>query len=204
MSLRGFEIASIKMCPIWDLYQQPMHQSLFPTSLWTRATKNLVLSKNRLGFKLVQLNYWPCATYKPNTCSLLQSCGFESDCSQFVGIANFAKVELKLRLTAVVFRIMTMEGWSQLQLMYWCNSPHSYWEHLHLQSSLSAMICLHNWVYRYLIVTDLSFVFVGLSIGLVEKFDFSAGTSSRSTKLIHGGVRYLQKAVFNLDYVQVQ
>ncbi|CAG5128768.1 unnamed protein product [Candidula unifasciata] len=42
----------------------------------------------------------------------------------------------------------------------------------------------------------------GLKTGLVEKFDFSSGTSSRSTKLIHGGVRYLQKAVFNLDIEQ--
>ena len=28
------------------------------------------------------------------------------------------------------------------------------------------------------------------------------GTSSKSTKLVHGGVRYLQKAVFELDYEQ--
>ncbi|KAL8565474.1 glycerol-3-phosphate dehydrogenase [Nucella lapillus] len=42
----------------------------------------------------------------------------------------------------------------------------------------------------------------GLKTGLVEKFDFASGTSSRSTKLIHGGVRYLQKAVFNLDIEQ--
>ncbi|KAF6024692.1 hypothetical protein EB796_017014 [Bugula neritina] len=42
----------------------------------------------------------------------------------------------------------------------------------------------------------------GLSVAVVEKFDFSSGTSSKSTKLIHGGVRYLQKAVFNLDYAQ--
>lgn len=48
-----------------------------------------------------------------------------------------------------------------------------------------------------------AFCFVGLKTGLVEKFDFSSGTSSRSTKLIHGGVRYLQKAVFNLDIEQV-
>lgn len=32
--------------------------------------------------------------------------------------------------------------------------------------------------------------------------DFSSGTSSRSTKLIHGGVRYLQKAFLNLDIEQ--
>jgi len=37
---------------------------------------------------------------------------------------------------------------------------------------------------------------------LVEKYDFSSGTSSRSTKLIHGGVRYLEKAIMNLDYEQ--
>ncbi|GFN82940.1 glycerol-3-phosphate dehydrogenase [Plakobranchus ocellatus] len=42
----------------------------------------------------------------------------------------------------------------------------------------------------------------GLKTGLVEKFDFSSGTSSRSTKLIHGGVRYLQKAIFKLDIEQ--
>jgi glycerol-3-phosphate dehydrogenase len=42
----------------------------------------------------------------------------------------------------------------------------------------------------------------GLHTALVEKEDFSAGTSSRSTKLIHGGVRYLQKAIMNLDREQ--
>ncbi|CAG2223680.1 glpA [Mytilus edulis] len=42
----------------------------------------------------------------------------------------------------------------------------------------------------------------GLKTAMVEKYDFSSGTSSRSTKLIHGGVRYLQKAVFNLDLEQ--
>jgi glycerol-3-phosphate dehydrogenase len=31
----------------------------------------------------------------------------------------------------------------------------------------------------------------GLSVALVEAIDFAAGTSSRSSKLIHGGVRYL-------------
>ena len=32
----------------------------------------------------------------------------------------------------------------------------------------------------------------GLSVALVEKRDFAAGTSSRSSKLIHGGLRYLE------------
>src|SRR5690606_23351179 len=31
----------------------------------------------------------------------------------------------------------------------------------------------------------------GLKVLLVEKFDFAKGTSSKSTKLVHGGVRYL-------------
>jgi hypothetical protein len=38
----------------------------------------------------------------------------------------------------------------------------------------------------------------GLSVALVERDDLSSGTSSRSTKLIHGGVRYLEKAVKTL------
>lgn len=44
----------------------------------------------------------------------------------------------------------------------------------------------------------------GLSTALIEKEDFAAGTSSRSTKLVHGGVRYLEKAVKNLDYGQLK
>ncbi|MEM6803242.1 MAG: FAD-dependent oxidoreductase, partial [Bacteroidota bacterium] len=33
----------------------------------------------------------------------------------------------------------------------------------------------------------------GLSTALIDKQDFAAGTSSRSTKLIHGGLRYLKQ-----------
>jgi len=42
----------------------------------------------------------------------------------------------------------------------------------------------------------------GLKVALIERDDFSAGTSSRSTKLIHGGVRYLEQAVKKLDRSQ--
>ncbi|PGH34800.1 glycerol-3-phosphate dehydrogenase [[Emmonsia] crescens] len=42
----------------------------------------------------------------------------------------------------------------------------------------------------------------GLKVALVERDDFSSGTSSKSTKLVHGGVRYLEKAILNLDYNQ--
>jgi glycerol-3-phosphate dehydrogenase len=40
----------------------------------------------------------------------------------------------------------------------------------------------------------------GYSVALVEKSDFSAGTSSRSSKLVHGGLRYLQS--FDLGLVR--
>jgi glycerol-3-phosphate dehydrogenase len=38
----------------------------------------------------------------------------------------------------------------------------------------------------------------GLSAGLVEARDFGSGTSSRSSKLIHGGLRYLEQLNFGL------
>ncbi|SFU87748.1 glycerol-3-phosphate dehydrogenase [Alicyclobacillus macrosporangiidus] len=38
----------------------------------------------------------------------------------------------------------------------------------------------------------------GLRVGLVEKQDFAEGTSSRSTKLIHGGLRYLKQGEIGL------
>lgn len=42
----------------------------------------------------------------------------------------------------------------------------------------------------------------GLKVAMVEREDFSSGTSSKSTKMVHGGVRYLEKAVWELDYNQ--
>ena len=38
----------------------------------------------------------------------------------------------------------------------------------------------------------------GLRVALVEARDFAAGTSSRSSKLIHGGLRYLEQFEFGL------
>ncbi len=35
----------------------------------------------------------------------------------------------------------------------------------------------------------------GLETGLIEMQDFAEGTSSRSTKLVHGGLRYLKQFV---------
>lgn len=42
----------------------------------------------------------------------------------------------------------------------------------------------------------------GLKVAVVERDDFSCGASSKSTKLVHGGVRYLEKAFWELDYNQ--
>jgi len=42
----------------------------------------------------------------------------------------------------------------------------------------------------------------GLKVALVEMNDFAEGTSSRSTKLVHGGVRYLEAAIKKFDRVQ--
>jgi glycerol-3-phosphate dehydrogenase len=43
----------------------------------------------------------------------------------------------------------------------------------------------------------------GLKVLLVEKNDFAAGTSSKSSKLIHGGLRYLQQAELGLVFESV-
>ena len=43
----------------------------------------------------------------------------------------------------------------------------------------------------------------GLQVVLVEKSDFGSGTSSKSSKLIHGGLRYLQHAEFGLVFEAV-
>jgi glycerol-3-phosphate dehydrogenase len=40
----------------------------------------------------------------------------------------------------------------------------------------------------------------GLKTALVEKRDFASGTSSKSSKMVHGGLRYLQQREFRLVY----
>jgi len=40
----------------------------------------------------------------------------------------------------------------------------------------------------------------GLRTALVERDDFASGTSSKSSKLVHGGLRYLQQGEFRLVY----
>ena len=40
----------------------------------------------------------------------------------------------------------------------------------------------------------------GLSVALVEKNDWGSGTSWRSSKLVHGGLRYLQQGAIRLVF----
>src|SRR5690348_7267877 len=40
----------------------------------------------------------------------------------------------------------------------------------------------------------------GLRVALVEKDDFASGTSSRSSRLIHGGLRYLEHGFLHLVF----
>jgi len=40
----------------------------------------------------------------------------------------------------------------------------------------------------------------GLKVALIERSDFASGTSSKSSKMVHGGLRYLQQREFRLVY----
>ena len=44
----------------------------------------------------------------------------------------------------------------------------------------------------------------GMKVALIEAQDFASGTSSRSSKLIHGGIRYLENLEFGLVFEALQ
>src|SRR6476619_4629499 len=44
----------------------------------------------------------------------------------------------------------------------------------------------------------------GLSVALVERDDFASGTSGRSSRLIHGGIRYLEQGRFKLVHESIR
>jgi glycerol-3-phosphate dehydrogenase len=44
----------------------------------------------------------------------------------------------------------------------------------------------------------------GYKVAIIDRKDFASETSSRSTKLIHGGVRYLEQAFKKLDFAQLK
>ena len=43
----------------------------------------------------------------------------------------------------------------------------------------------------------------GLKVALIEKLDFASGTSSKSSKLVHGGLRYLEQGEIKLVFESV-
>jgi glycerol-3-phosphate dehydrogenase len=77
---------------------------------------------------------------------------------------------------------------------------------LNPQQRRSALQVLANKEHQVVVVgggvvgagTALDAITRGLSVGLVEARDFASGTSSRSSKLIHGGLRYLEQLNFGL------
>src|SRR5690242_19161647 len=48
--------------------------------------------------------------------------------------------------------------------------------------------------------TALDAVLRGFRVALIDKGDFASGTSSESSKLVHGGLRYLEHGDFRLVY----
>jgi len=44
----------------------------------------------------------------------------------------------------------------------------------------------------------------GLKVALIESSDFGSETSSKSTKMLHGGIRYLEKAINKLSFGQLR
>jgi glycerol-3-phosphate dehydrogenase len=60
------------------------------------------------------------------------------------------------------------------------------------------MGCNHHWWSLARLGTALDAASRGYKTILVEAVDFAKGTSSRSTKLVHGGVRYLEQGDISL------
>ena len=44
----------------------------------------------------------------------------------------------------------------------------------------------------------------GLKVALIERDDFASGTSGRSSRLVHGGIRYLEHGQFHLVYESIR
>jgi len=63
----------------------------------------------------------------------------------------------------------------------------------------TGMGCRHYWWRSFRIGIAVDSANRGHKTLLLEKYDFAKGTSSRSTKLVHGGVRYLQNGDISLS-----
>ena len=72
----------------------------------------------------------------------------------------------------------------------------------------TAIVALHSQIFDVLVVgggitgagVALDAASRGLRTALVERDDFASGTSSKSSKLVHGGLRYLQQGDIGLVY----
>jgi glycerol-3-phosphate dehydrogenase len=86
------------------------------------------------------------------------------------------------------------------------SSPYMFTSKLNPQQREQALASLASEEFDILIIgggvngvgAALDAVTRGLKVALVEAHDFAAGTSSRSSKLIHGGLRYLEQYDFKL------
>src|SRR5665213_1534447 len=71
-----------------------------------------------------------------------------------------------------------------------------------LQSEVFDVLIIGGGVTGAAIARDATFR--GLKVALIEAGDFASGTSSGSSKLIHGGVRYLEQFEFKLVFEAIQ
>lgn len=112
------------------------------------------------------------------------------------------QVLLETRAVTPVEMIVVFKQWNMygLTILFW--SWILQWRVVHMW--IVSWSILKIWDNKYPNVDVFPwFPLSGLKTAPVQEDNFSSGTSSRSTKLIHRGVRYLQKAIMKLDYKQV-
>lgn len=98
--------------------------------------------------------------------------------------------------------IVVFNQWNMYGLTILFSSWILQWKVVHMW--IASWSILKIWDNKYPNVDAFPWLLLSdLKTALVQGDNFSSGTSSRSTKLIHGGVRYLQKAIMKLDYKQV-
>lgn len=108
----------------------------------------------------------------------------------------------EIHAVTLVEMIVVFNQWNMYGLTILFSSWILQWKVVHMW--IASWSILKIWDNKYLNVDVFPWLLLSdLKTALVQGDDFSSGTSSRSTKLIHGGVRYLQKAIMKLDYKQV-
>lgn len=108
----------------------------------------------------------------------------------------------EIHAVILVEMIVVFNQWNMYGLTILFSSWILQWKVVHMW--IASWSILKIWDNKYPHVDVFPWLpLLDLKTALVQRDDFSSGTSSRSTKLIHGGVRYLQKAIMKLDYKQV-